>query len=235
MKRVLAKVLAVSLCLVSLTACASMLERDYTVTAPHQEDPPYHAGAAYRVETYTALRSALLSYVEEGMEEGLLRFPTTYPGDLSVDMEKARRQVMEEEPLGCYALKGLAYRTSKIIAYYEVELDFTYKVDPTTLASMHRATSRQALVTLLGNSLSRNEESLCVYLAAYPEGEAGYFEEALLEAWQGLYTSEDGEAADPETIPDPPQLAVELYPETGSRRVALLTFTYPQAEEGDAP
>ena len=60
MKRAHAVIWALVLCLVSLTACASMLERDYTVSLPHQEDPPYHAGAAYRVETYTALRSARL-------------------------------------------------------------------------------------------------------------------------------------------------------------------------------
>ncbi len=232
MKRALALALGLALC---LCACASMLEREYTVSSPHQEDPPPQEDAAYRVETYPALRSALLSYVEEGLEEGQLRFPTTYAGNLSVDLEKAKRQLMEEEPLGCYALSDLTYRTSKIIAYYEVELAFTYKVDQTALTSMPRAASRGDLSTLMAKALENGEESLCVYLTAYPAEEPDFFSAALSDAWAALY----GESAPaPETpqpdhapAPEPPALAVELFPQTGGgRRVAALSFTPAEPE-----
>ena len=238
------RILAMCLALLCLTSCALMLEREYTETADHVEDPPPLGNTAYRVETYPALRAALLSYVEEGLGEGFLRCPTTYPGNLSVDLEKARRQLMEEDPMGCYALSDLTFRTSRIIAYYEVELDFTYKVDPRTLGSMARAASRQALVNLLARSLEQEQESLCVYLTAFPEGEAGYLEAAVDEAWQGLYIAEEdadpdgegGPAAQPPApgeVPPTPALEVELYPETGSRRVAVLHFTYPELADGD--
>ncbi len=239
MKRIVALCLGLALC---LCACGPMLEREYTVSSPHQEDPPPQTDAAYRVETYPALQSALLSYVEEGLEEGQLRFPTTYAGNLSVDLEKAKRQLMEEEPLGCYALSDLTYRTSKIIAYYEVDLAFTYKVDQKALTSMPRATSRGDLSTLMAKALERGEESLCVYLTAYPAEEADFFSGALTDAWAALY----GEDADPSAspapelpdappsdapAPEPPALTVELYPQTGGgRRVAALTFTEPEPE-----
>lgn len=239
--------LALLLCLCS---CASLLEREYTVTSPHVEKPPPQGDTAYRVETYPALRSALLSYVEEGMEEGLLRFPTTYPGNLSVDMEKAKRQLLEEDPLGCYALSDLTYHTSKIIAYYEVELGFTYKVDKKAL-SMPRVTSQSALVTLLGKCLETRQEELCVYLTAYPEGEEDYFDAALAEAWTALHEQAE---EDPSPGPDEPQgeptpaqeseppeagtglpvVTAELYPQTGVRRVAVLKLDY-SPEEGGTP
>ncbi len=244
MKRMLALCLGLLLC---LCACGPMLEREYTVSSPHQEDPPPREDAAYRVETYPALRSALLSYVEEGLEEGQLRFPTTYAGNLSVDLEKAKRQLMEEEPLGCYALSDLTYRTSKIIAYYEVDLAFTYKVDQTALTSMPRAASRGDLSTLMAKALERGEDALCVYLTAYPAEEPDFFDAALSDAWAMLYgEGETAPSASPAPelpdappsdvpAPEPPVLTVELYPQTGGgRRVAKLTFTQPEPEIGAA-
>ncbi len=240
MKRALALSVGLLLC---LCACASMLEREYTVSSPHQEDPPPQTDAAYRVETYPALRSALLSYVEEGLAEGQLRFPTTYAGNLSVDLEKAKRQLMEEEPLGCYAVSDLTYRTSKIIAYYEVELSFTYKVDPKALTSMPKAASRGDLATLIAKTLESGEDTLCVYLTAYPTSEAGFFDDALSDAWAVLYgEGEPAPSASPAPempdaqpsdapAPEPPELTVELYPQTGGgRRVAALSFAEPEPE-----
>ncbi len=237
------RTLAVCLCLaLCLCACGSMLEREYTVSSPHQEDPPPREDAAYRVETYPALRSALLSYVEEGLEEGQLRFPTTYAGNLSVDLEKAKRQLMEEEPLGCYALSDLTYRTSKIIAYYEVDLAFTYKVDQKTLTSMPKAVSRGDLSTLIAKALEQGEESHCVYLTAYPTSEADFFDAALADAWAALYGEGETGPAGPSPAPDaaqpdrapapePPVLTVELFPQTGGgRRVAALTFAPAEIE-----
>lgn len=222
---------AVWLCLalLCLTSCASMLEREYTEAVDHVEDQHPAGDTAYRVETYPALRAAILSYVEEGMDQGALRCPTTYPGNLSVDLEKARRQIMEEDPLGCYALEDMSFRTSRIIAYYEVELDFTYKVDPKSLTALPRAAGQGELAQLLRQALRGEETSLAVYLTRYPEEDEQFFSGALEQA-----LAPDEEVGEPETFPEVKLAAVELYPKTGSRRVAALELEYPQSGE-DAP
>lgn len=222
--------LALCLCLLCLTSCARMLEREYTAAVDHAEDQTPLSGAAYRVETYPALRAAMLSYVEEGLEEGSLRCPTTYPGNLSVDLEKAKRQLMEEDPLGCYALADVTYRTTRIISYYEIELDFTYQVDPKEAAGLPRAASREALVRILSQRLADRAERVCVYLTAYPEDDPAFFDQALAEAWEAEPAGDDSLTGDDDPARDdgPPQLAVELYPQTGERRVAVLTLDYGQ-------
>lgn len=235
------RALALCLALLCLTSCASLLERDYTVASPHEEDPPPQGDSAYRVETYPALRSALLSYVEEGLDQGLLRFPTTYPGNLSVDLEKARRQLTEEDPLGCYALEDLTWRTSKIIAYYEVELTFTYKRDKALFRSMPKAATQGDLTALLTRALESGEEGLRLYLTAYPEDQSDYFQAALQAAWDALQVPEDpaGETDVPSLSPawpELPELTVELYPAVGgSRRVAELTLTQPREPDQSEP
>lgn len=202
------------LALLCLTSCARLLEREYTEATDHVEDQPRLDSAAYRAETYPALRAAMLDYVEEGMSQGSVRCPTTYSGNLNVDLERARRQLMEEDPLGCYALEDVSFQISKIISYYEVELNFTYQVDPDEVAGMPRLASREALVKALGQSLENLDTRLCVYLTSYPEEDEGFFDQALREARQA-----DAELPRPE-------LTVELYPDAGSRRVAVLTLDY---------
>lgn len=226
---------AICLALLLLPSCASMLEREYTVTSQHVENPPPQGDTAYRVETYPALRSALVSYVEEGMKTGLLHVPTTYDGNLSVDLEKARRQLLEEEPLGCYGLEDVSFHTSRIIAYYETELTFTYRVEPKTLPSLPRAGSRDELAELLRQTLAEGETSLVVYLPIYPEEDEGFFSGALELAYapEDQTESPGAEPSGAEApVPEPGERArlagVELYPETGSRRVAVLELEYPQ-------
>lgn len=230
------RLFALCLALLFLPSCASMLEREYTEAVAHVEDQPPAWDAAYRVETYPALRSAILSYVEEGVEEGLLRCPTTYPGNLSVDLEKAKRQLMEEEPLGCYALEDMTFRATKIIAYYEVEMDFTYKVDREELTSLPKAANQRELATLLKETLDRGETRRAVYLTFYPEADEQFFSGAL-ELAQTPDPDQDPEAqATEQPGQGPASLAgVELYPKTGGRRVAVLELEYPQRSTAPSP
>lgn len=221
------RLLVMCLALLLLPSCASMLEREYTQAVPHVEDQAPAADAAYRAETYPALRSAILSYVEEGMEEGLLRCPTTYPGNLSVDLEKAKRQLMEEDPLGCYALEDMTFRATKIIAYYEVEMEFTYKVDRGELTSLPKAANQRELATLLKEALDKGKTQRAVYLTFYPESDETFFTGALELAQEEDRVPENGEPVTPGS--EPVILAgVELYPKTGVRRVAVLELEYPQ-------
>lgn len=232
MKRIWALGLALGLC---LSGCASMLEREYTVSTPHQEDPPPHTDGAYQVETYPALRSALLAYVEEGMEKGLLRFPTTYEGNLTVDLEKARRQLLEEDPLGCYAVADLTCKTSKIIAYYETELTFTYKRPRAEFVSLPRVRTRGELSRLLGELAAAKTEEGTVYLTAYPESDENFFSDALAQALDSGAETEEGQPPPETEGPPGPELSVTLYPQSGTRRVAELRLTYPPPEVDPAP
>ena len=79
---------------------------------------------------------------------------------------------------------------------------------------MPRMASREGLVRTLGQSLEARDSRLCVYLTAYPEEDEGFFDQALREARQ----------ANP-ALPRP-ELTVELYPDAGTRRVAVLTLDY---------
>lgn len=210
---------ALALALLCLTSCASMLNREVTYTAVHEENPPTSLSDAYRVNTYSALCSALRSYVEEGMAEGSLRFPATYPGNLSVDLERARRQMMEEEPLGCYALKDITFHTARIIAYYEVTATFDYKIPPAEYMSIETVRDEKALDERMEAALENFSGGFTVLLNL-PAAEG---RDRLAESLRRVYDN------CPDLALGYPELEVAYYPENSARAVAEVDLTYPES------
>lgn len=199
-----------------------MLERDYTTAVAHVENPVPQGDAAYRVESYPALCAALLSYVEEGMEEGLLRFPTTYGGNLTVDLEKAKERLMTEEPLGAYAVEDMDFRVSRIISYYEVELEVTYRLSREEIKALVEIGDPQELDELLEETLEERKEQVVALVDGCPLEEEGY----LLEAVERAYI------ACPALALGRPEVTTATWPETGDRRVVELELTYPEKTSG---
>lgn len=218
MKRLLALILA----LLCLTSCASMLEREETYTAKHVENPVAGGDTGYRVNTYLGLCSALRSYVEEGMSEGNLRFPATYPGNLTVDLEKAKRYLMEETALGCYTLHDVTFHVNRIVAYYEVTAAFDYRVDPAEY---------RALETVYSNSYRALNEHFQEALENFGGSFTVRLEDCPLEEEYNLvdYRLRDIYDNSPELAVAYPDLEVTYYPENGAQRVAEVKVTYPES------
>lgn len=210
---------ALALALLCLTSCASMLDREVTYTAAHEENPPTSLSGAYRVNTYAALCSALRSYVEEGMTEGSLRFPATYPGNLSVDLERARRQMMEEEPLGCYALRDITFHTARIIAYYEVTAAFDYKIPPAEYMTIETVRDEKALDERMKKALE-NFSGGFIVLLDFPDAEG---RDWLAESLRRVYDN------CPDLALGYPELTVTYYPEDPAQAVAEVDMTYPES------
>ena len=213
MKRLLAFILA----LLCLTSCASMLERETTYTAAHVENPPGWGDTGYRVNTYLGLCAALQSYVEEGMLEGNLRFPATYPGNLTVDLEKAKRQLMEEEALGCYVLGDVTFHISRIVAYYEVTATFDYRVSPAEYRNLETVYSADGLDERVRAVLEELGGSFTVLLNLPDAVSPGQVEDSLARICAG----------DPNLALGDPKLEVTYYPENARRTVAEVKVTYP--------
>lgn len=201
-----------------LSGCAAMLERDYLVTGEHMENPPGQSENFYRVETYSGLSAALRSYVEEGMDTGVLRFPTTYAGNLTVDMEKGKRQLLEEEPIGCYALSDLTYHISRIISYYEVTLTFDYRVEQETVTTLRQIRGQEELQVLL-------QETLGGFLPGFTArvSLSTLDEESLRAQIESAYLSL------PQAALGRPEVELTFYPEHKNPAVVEAVFTYPES------
>lgn len=209
---------ALALALLCLTSCTAMLDREATYTSPHVENPPASLTDAYRINTYSGLCSALQSYVEEGMETGNLRFPATYPGNLTVDLEKAKRQLMEEDALGCYAVADVNFHINRIIAYYEVTAAFDYRIPPAEYMTLETVEDHSGLDQRMEEALERFGGQLTFLM-----DRRGLSDAALADSVERVFDLR------PELAVSEPTVEVTYYPENGDRAVAEVKLSYAES------
>ena len=78
-----------------------------------------------RAESYRGLVDAILYFVNEHARQGTIRL-YNYTSDVEQDVDAACREVMEEDPLGAFAVADIHYTASRIVSYYEVAVSLSY-------------------------------------------------------------------------------------------------------------
>lgn len=140
--------LTLALCL-TLAGCGNIvLERSYSVSAPHSEVYWENEGAdTLRADSYQDLVNALLLLLGEHSEEGVVRIYSE--DDAAAMAEQACKEVQEETALGAYLLDYISYTDTQERAYYEMHVRLGYRRTAEEQAAIITATSTEALPDLL--------------------------------------------------------------------------------------
>ena len=141
--------LTLALCL-TLAGCGNIvLERSYSVSAPHSEVYWENENAdTLRADSYQDLVNALLLLLGEHSEEGTVRIYGNDEAAASM-AEQACREVQEETALGAYLLDYISYTDTQERAYYEMHVRLGYRRTAEEQAGIITATSTEALPDLL--------------------------------------------------------------------------------------
>ena len=141
--------LLLALCL-SLSGCGNVvLERSYSVSAPHSAVYWENENAdTLRADSYQDLVNALLLLLGEHSEEGTVRIYGSDENAASM-AEQACREVQEETPLGAYLLDYISYTDAQAHNYYEMKVRLGYRRTAEEQAAIITATSTEALPDLL--------------------------------------------------------------------------------------
>ena len=119
--------LTLALCL-TLAGCGNIvLERSYSVSAPHSEVYWENENAdTLRADSYQDLVNALLLLLGEHSEEGTVRIYGNDEAAASM-AEQACREVQEETALGAYLLEYISYTDAQEHGYYEMRVRLGYR------------------------------------------------------------------------------------------------------------
>ena len=141
--------LSLALCL-TLSGCGNVvLERSYSVSAPHSAVYWENENAdTLRADSYQDLVNALLLLLGEHSEEGTVRIYGSDENAASM-AEQACREVQEETPLGAYLLDYISYTDAQAHNYYEMKVRLGYRRTAEEQAAIITATSTEALPDLL--------------------------------------------------------------------------------------
>ena len=220
MRRSLLTALLAALLMLSLPGCGSLLERSYASVTPHTQFSDESVGTStLGAETYQGLVSALLHLVEEGEETGAVRLYqySSVTGSAASDVDRACQEVTREDPIGAYAVEYIRYDVQQTAAYYQVDVDITYRVPPEELTQVISVTASTAVARELQDLLP-HQPSKVIFRIGYftQEDSAASLRQAVEEAY----------AAQTLPLPQLTDIQVNLYPENGQQRVAEILLTW---------
>lgn len=216
MKRAVFLLLALTLL---VTGCSSMLEREYSSSNRHVEYPVKDDTSILQAESYQGLVSALLYFVTEHAETGVVHL-SNYLGDVEADLDAACAEVLEQDPWGAYALNGIDHQHARIVSYYEVSFTFDYAHTADEMAQIISASSVQAVPGILAEALARFDES-CVLRLNYFPGDENSLLTLARQAWLDTPTAAFSR----------PEMRVTLYPGSGISRIVEFTFLWTEDKE----
>ncbi len=210
------KCLVVLLCVLTLTGCTSILEREYSSFTHHMEYPVSKDSSILQAENYQGLVSALIYFIVEHDKTGVIHL-SNYLGDVGADLEIACAEVLEKDPLGAYALNGIEYKHTRIVSYYEVTITFDYAHTQEEVAAIIPATGSQAIFQAVSSAMAGFDKD-CVLRLSYFTGDENTLLTQARQAWLDT----------PLAALTAPDIGVKLYPDSGTSRVAEFTFEWPE-------
>lgn len=217
-KAVLALLLAGIL---TLTGCTALLERHSISIAPYEPVASSGSGpSSLRVETYQGLVNAVLYLVTQGEEHGVLSLYNYTAQDVEADLTRACLEVVQEDPLGAYAVDYIKHDYSLIVSYYEVNIDITYRRTPEQVASIVSVTGSSAIRRELRRTLTSFSSEAVLRVSYFAEDE-DYILDLVRQAYYDAPAAALGQ----------PEVTVSLYPAAGQQRIVEISLTYPESPE----
>ena len=214
-QRVLGMALAMSLL---LTGCASLLERTYSSSEPHNsrlwED---NAAGTLRAESYQDLVNDLMILVGQHTETATLRLYDFAEQTVMNTMEQAALEVQQETALGAYAVDFVTYTGQPQRGWYEIALQIGYRRTEEQVQSLVSATGSEALYSLLEAAVNGQRTELAVRIGYWEESDRAKIEKTVEQLRQ-----EQG-------LEDAAPWVVNYYPAEGE--VGLIEFVLEPTEE----
>lgn len=199
-----------------------MLEQDYVHVSPHSStlldtsDP-----SVLRVETYQELVNALVYFISAGTETGTIRLYLDST-QIEADLENACLEVVQEDPLGSYAVDYIKYSVTPLVTYSEAEVQITYRRTREQVSSIVSATGTPAIRSELESVLSQHANE-CTLRIGYFDQDENYIQSLVRQAY----------LASPNHALDFPDATVSIYPENsrGRQRIVEITLQYHLSQE----
>lgn len=208
---------ALALCL--LTACAPLLEREYSTVEPHSSKFwESEAADTLRAENYQDIVNDLLLLIGQHTETATLRL-YNFGDELTVadTLERATVEIQQETPLGAYAVEYITSSSQTQRGYYEVALQIGYRRTAEQIQSVVNATSTEAIYSLLETALADGRTELAVRIGYWTQDGQERVAAAVSQLREDLGLAET------------PSWVVNYYPADGS--VGLIEFLLDEEAE----
>lgn len=218
MNRTIAILLASGL-LLSCTGCG-LLEREYVQISQHQEQTAENDDATtLRAESYAELVGDAQYFVSMGVPSGTVRL-YQYTGDIQRAVDRACEALLQDDPLGSYALQDVQCQYTRIVSYYECVFTYQYRRTMEQIAAIQTLSSKGDFREKSAKTLEQFQNRLVLKSDSYYQSE----ESVRQEFWDVFYDT-------PQAAVEKPELTVHLYPDHGAARIIELDLAWPLTQQ----
>ena len=210
MKKMAAILLVLS---VFLGGCSYWMNGSYSSVKPHEEPFDQQNRPTMQVSSYEEVITALATLVESGAESGLISLQYDTEETAKADMDKAIREIRQNNPFAVYAVEDIGYAFGASGSRKAVLLQITYLPNRVRPEKIQRVQTIEQVRKIVSQHLIACDGSAVLYFDN-PE-QVDY---AKMVA--------DYAVSNPQQVMETPTVTVNYYPEQGQQQMVELVFTY---------
>lgn len=207
---------AAMLVALSLAGCG-MFDKEYVQIDDYV--PAQQAAAEsderVKVRNFSALKQAIRTLVSDGESTGKIVFDSTYDGDAAEDMASACWQVRTQDALCAYCVNNISYELSKIVTYYEANVEVSYAASAEKTENIIRLPYSTGLEKLIDSALSEGKTKLVVLI-----------NQSAMSAEDMEGTAKTVYEQNPASAPKAPYVSVNMYSGTNNQKLYEINIRY---------
>jgi hypothetical protein len=200
------------------SGCAAVIEGEYSSSSVHESsnaEAVSEAEVSVDVSSYSELYAAVQSFVEDGVEYGLVLFDG-YEGKIEDDLSNVCIAVANNTPIGAYAVYYINYSLNKIVSYYEADITVVYKRNKEAIESIVTIETADELYDYVKSAMESRNDRFAVYT-----------ENSDLDTDSVSASVDEVYYSNPDTMLYYPKYSVSRYPESGDKCILEVTMSFP--------
>lgn len=197
-----------------LFAGCSAFTKEYLSVTKYEDAAHTAETAAVDVSDYAGLKSAVIGLVRGHKTVGRLKF-AGYDGVLQTDLTQACQEVKNQDALAAYCVNYISTDLSRVANYYEAVVYVSYRHTQNEIDAVRYLSDKSALQGAMSETLS-DLDTYAAFKLISPSITADEVKAAAARAFE----------ADPVICVVQPELAVQIYPETGTLRFVEIELAY---------
>lgn len=218
MKRLIAVVLLISLICGLFSGCDFWMDGYYVSVEPHTEQNYYAEKEVVEITSNSQLLQALVELVEKGVENGIISVSSFNQTTAYVQMDSAIRNVMNNHPVGVYAVGDITYEIGNADGLAAIAVNIAYRRDYSQVLRIKKAETVGEAEDYIYAALMDIEPSVAIRLT----------DDITLDCEQIVRTYA---AANPDIVIEVPQVTMRSYPENAKDRIVEVVFAYRTSRE----
>ncbi len=212
------RVICLALIIAIMLGGCSWMSGTYVSVTPHYEQSQDAQSDSLSAANYQELRGVLSELVESGAENAVIYVPNYDKEYVEQGMDGAVRYISEILPTGAYAIDKVAYEIGTSAGQPAISVNISYLHGRSELRRIRQAADMEAAEGIILEAVGNCSDSVVIYVKRYAETD--------LVQLVADYTAEN-----PEVVMEMPQIAVGIYPDSGTERMLELKFTYQSSRE----